>query len=436
MTADAIAIHGHVYQPPRADPRTGIVPVEPTAAPFHDWNARITAECYRPNAYARIYDERGRVVEIVNNYGLMSFDLGPTLAHWLAEHQPDVLARMVAGDAQGRTAVAHPFHHAILPLCCPEDARTELRWGAADFRHRFGREPEGTWLPETAVDGWVLDLLAAMPRVDVAEVRRSAWSCAHGLGRWQEDCSCSTDGHAGWNQRWRRPLRDALDVLRAHSVDVFVRRGRDVFHDPWAARDAFGEVLADPGAWSSFVDEHVRPAVSEHVARALLDSQEATLASFTSCAWFFADLARREVAIVLQEALRSVELLRALGESPPLDAALGILAGAESNDPDLPTGREVWDWATIETAGDAWSAPAPRPLERTLTDLVERSLAGDGDAQQQAVELIDLLVPRLADERLGREQERVYDAITADPAQRQRLAPLGDALGLAASSPE
>jgi hypothetical protein len=147
-----LILHGHTYQPPREHPATGVVPVEPTAAPFHDWNERITAECYRPMGWARVTDDAGRIVDIVNNYALMSFDLGPTLAAWLAEHAPDVLARMVAGDRVGRTAIAHPYHHVIFPLADARDRQTELAWGIADFRWRFGRDPVGVWLPETAVD--------------------------------------------------------------------------------------------------------------------------------------------------------------------------------------------------------------------------------------------------------------------------------------------
>ena len=482
VSADAIAIHGHVYQPPRADPRTGYVPVEPTAAPFHDWNARITAECYRPNVFARIYDEQGRVERIVNNYGLMSFNLGPTLAHWLDDSAPDVLARMTQGDRAGHTAIAHPFHHAILALCpsltpapsCAGVGPTSATASAANRRASGCRRPVSTPgcsisspprasgsrssrrsqvaspVPPGAVGRWqepggreldlvvydggishdiafggalhhtgaLVDRLASgadgglvvaatdaetfghhhrfteraiahalgveapargirsgglaglldlAPRVPVDSVWPSAWSCAHGLGRWRGDCGCSTDGEAGWHQRWREPLRDALVLLRAHSVDVFARRGVEIFHDPWAARDAFGDVLADPDAWDDFVDAHVRPNTSEGEARALLDSQEATLASFTSCAWFFADLARREVAIVLQEALRSIELLRSLGEDAPLAEALDTLALAESNDPALPTGRDVWSWATDDPAPSDWrpsSGSAPLDAAR------------------------------------------------------------------------
>jgi Domain of unknown function (DUF3536)/Glycosyl hydrolase family 57 len=131
-----LAVHAHFYQPSRLDPWTGRVPVEPSAAPFHDWNQRVDAECYRPNA------ERGSLAHI-------SWDLGPTLAGWLAAEDPSTARRFVADSA---AALAQPFHHAILPLASAADRRTEIAWGIRDFELRFGRRPAGLWLPETAVD--------------------------------------------------------------------------------------------------------------------------------------------------------------------------------------------------------------------------------------------------------------------------------------------
>ncbi|HEY7591166.1 MAG TPA: DUF3536 domain-containing protein [Candidatus Limnocylindrales bacterium] len=142
-----LAVHAHFYQPLRADPFTGRVPAEPAAAPFRDWNSRIDAECYRP------IGERGTLAKI-------SFDLGPTLAGWMAESAPRSLARFVA-DGAGRNAIAQAFHHSILPLASASDRRTEIRWGLREFRHRFGRDAEGIWLPETAVDVPTLRAVAA-----------------------------------------------------------------------------------------------------------------------------------------------------------------------------------------------------------------------------------------------------------------------------------
>jgi hypothetical protein len=112
------------------------VPAEPSAAPFHDWNQRVDAECYRPNA------ERGTLRRI-------SWNLGPTLAAWLAAEDPATYERFIA---DGVAALAQPFHHTILPLASAADRRTEIAWGIRDFELRFGRRPKGLWLPETAVD--------------------------------------------------------------------------------------------------------------------------------------------------------------------------------------------------------------------------------------------------------------------------------------------
>ena len=154
-----LAVHGHFYQPPRENPWTEEVGVEPSAAPFANWNERITAESYRPNGWAEVLDH-DLVVDVVNNYAHLSFDVGPTLASWLADHAPDVLARMVEGDRRGGGALAQAYNHAILPLADAADVRTQVRWGLADFRHRFGREATGMWLPEAAVSDAVLTVLA------------------------------------------------------------------------------------------------------------------------------------------------------------------------------------------------------------------------------------------------------------------------------------
>ena len=156
----ALVVHGHFYQPPRENPWTEEVPREASAAPFHDWNERIALESYRPNAFARVLDERGRVVGIVNNYEHLSFDFGPTLTSWLEEHEPDAYQRVLAADRVFGGGVAQAYFHVILPLATERDVRTQVRWGMAEFEHRFGRRAEGIWLPETAVNDDVLRILA------------------------------------------------------------------------------------------------------------------------------------------------------------------------------------------------------------------------------------------------------------------------------------
>ena len=147
-----LCIHGHFYQPPREDPWTGRIPVEAGAQPYPNFNAKITAECYRPNAELR-------------NFARISFDLGPTLAGWLETEAPDVYesiqhqAHSELGAAAGN-AMAQAYSHRILPLATRRDKLTQVRWGIADFVHRFGYPPRGMWLPETAVDRETLEVLA------------------------------------------------------------------------------------------------------------------------------------------------------------------------------------------------------------------------------------------------------------------------------------
>jgi alpha-amylase/alpha-mannosidase (GH57 family) len=158
MTRRLICLHGHFYQPPRENPWIEEIEVQDSAAPFHDWNARISAECYGPNGAARLKSAQGRITDIVNNYRHVSFNFGPTLLSWMEEHAKDTYRTILEADAfsvsaRGHgNAVAQAYSHAILPLCSPRDRRTQIRWGIADFRRRFRRAPEGLWLPETAAD--------------------------------------------------------------------------------------------------------------------------------------------------------------------------------------------------------------------------------------------------------------------------------------------
>src|SRR4051794_18687521 len=162
-----LCIHGHFYQPPRENPWLEAVEVQDSAAPYHDWNDRITRECYAPNSRARLIDDRGKIADIRNNYAWMSFNFGPTLLAWLEEESPDVLQGVIEGDRLSRerrgghgNALAQVYNHVILPLAGARDKRTQIRWGVADFRHRFGRDPEGMWLAETAADTATLEALA------------------------------------------------------------------------------------------------------------------------------------------------------------------------------------------------------------------------------------------------------------------------------------
>jgi alpha-amylase/alpha-mannosidase (GH57 family) len=489
----SLVVHAHFYQPPRENPWTEEVPREPSAAPFHDWNSRISAESYRPNAFARIFDSNGHVLAIVNNYEELSFNVGPTLMSWLERHQPDVYGRIQeasrrpgAATQVGGGAIAQAFNHMILPLANERDIRTQIRWGLADFRHRFGREAPGMWLPETAVNPFVLSVLAeegigftilapgqvaairpltarssrslaAVPNrawtpidgdhpvdtrvayrfvhprkkglgVDLvvyhgglshalafesvtsealvdraagavgrrgglvaialdgetfghhhkwadralayaltaeaprrglevtnlaawlernpplyeAQVHESAWSCAHGVGRWSADCGCSTGGPAGADQRWRAPLRAALDQLRDTGVEVFERRAAGLFvgGDPWAARDAYIDVLIGATSRRDFSARWVEPGADEVLAFTLLEAQRNAMLMYTSCGWFFYDLAGLETVQVLRYAARVCDLLVEAGEPSPEPALLAALRQARSFDQG--DGRRIW----------------------------------------------------------------------------------------------
>jgi hypothetical protein len=235
MSERDLVLHGHFYQPPREDPWTDRVEREAEAAPFHDWNERIHAECYRANAFARLVDEEGRIAGLVDNYAHLSFDLGPTLGRWLERRHPSTLGRVVAGDRESvarlghGNALAHPWVHLILPLADPLDRATVLRWGRAEFRHRFGREPEGWWLPETAADRATLAALAEEgARFTVLAPRQAARVRPPG-GEWRDVGGGGVD--PGRPYRWRSP-----DGRRELAL---------FFYDGELAREvAFGDGLA------------------------------------------------------------------------------------------------------------------------------------------------------------------------------------------------
>ncbi len=162
-----LCIHAHFYQPPRENPWLEVIEAQPSAFPFHDWNERITAECYAPNGAARIVNPEGKIVRVVNNYSRISFNFGPTLLSWLEAEEPDVYRNILEADAQSRerfgghgNAIAQAYNHMILPLANRRDKETQINWGIRDFERRFQRAPEGMWLPETAVDNETLEILA------------------------------------------------------------------------------------------------------------------------------------------------------------------------------------------------------------------------------------------------------------------------------------
>jgi hypothetical protein len=494
----ALVVHGHFYQPPRENPWTDQVPREPSAAPFPNWNARIHAECYRANAYARIYGPKQDIASIVNNYAGISFDLGPTLARWLERHDNQVMWRMRQGDADQQArlaaggAMAQVWGHPITPLLSPRDLRTQILWGQIDFRRRFGHETAGMWLPETAanektlaalIDAGVKFTILAPEQIEAVRqadgpwqavtsetldtgrayrffhpdgsgrfialaifdgplsrdlafgeatrdankfleaMRRSserskvdgkrlvlaasdgelyghhkkfadltlayalnvavpgqemeitnldaflaetpptwelrlrpgpdgegtAWSCGHGLGRWQRDCGCRMHDVKGSSQAWRAPLRQALDLLRDRADAFFEDDAGDLFVDPWQARDSYGE-LADetPDTRKKHLRALGRPSLRQDrgrlSTRALLhmEMQRSLLLMYASCAWFFDDIAGPEAAIAMRRAAHAMDLWKALGGKPPENAFVRILAQGRSNEPKLGSGADAF----------------------------------------------------------------------------------------------
>jgi alpha-amylase/alpha-mannosidase (GH57 family) len=189
-----LCIHGHFYQPPRENPWLESVEIEDSAYPYHDWNERITAECYAPNSATRNLDNEGRIMGIVSNYARISFNFGPTLLSWMEKYAPDTYHSIQAADQQSITwrsghgaALAQVYNHIIMPLASLADKRTQVRWGIKDFEHRFQRFPEGMWLAETAVDRETLEVLAEegihftiLAPHQAARVRRI------GVSRWKD----------------------------------------------------------------------------------------------------------------------------------------------------------------------------------------------------------------------------------------------------------
>lgn len=472
-----VVLHGHFYQPPREDPCLNRIQRQPSASPFHDWNERIWAECYRPNAFARVLDDQGRVVRIVNNYEFLSFNFGPTLLFWLEEHDIEVYQRILAGDRlsaerlEGHgNAIAQVYNHVILPLANERDKYTQIRWGIADFQHRFGRHPQGMWLAETAIDAATVTALVecgirfvilapsqaqrirplgqtewidvSQGQIDprrpyrcftpdregyldifffdgpisrdlgfgdivysthsLAERIRSAlrpdkegeaylincatdgetfghhkrgvertlayafceefprrgwqvgnyshflsqhpptwevqlkpvtaWSCAHGVGRWSRDCGCGAVG--GWHQRWRQPLREALNWLRDQLAEIYETEARAYLRDPWLARDRYIEVILDRERCDAFLQEHQshRLTAEDRVqVLRLLEMQRYSQLMFTSCGWFFEELSRPEGVQILRYAARAIQLAAAVADVNLEEEFLQRLSKAPSN---------------------------------------------------------------------------------------------------------
>jgi alpha-amylase/alpha-mannosidase (GH57 family) len=496
-----VAIHGHFYQPPRENPWFETIETEESAYPFHDWNERIAFECYRPNAYARIIDGKGKILDIINNYSSMSFNFGPTLLSWIEKRIPSVYQRILEADREGLrrfgygNSMAQVYHHIIMPLANKRDKETEVRWGVADFEKRFHRKPDAMWLPETAVNYPTLEVLirygirylilspfqalrvrpfggkkwmdVSQGRVDPTQPYRcfikeesgkkildqyidiffydgmiskevafgdllkngnifcgrflqayqparkrpqlihiatdgetyghhkkfsemalayalnegfssrgfeiihygdflkrfppvyeveidegpkgegTSWSCAHGVGRWKEDCGCATGGRPSWNQEWRRPLRGALDFLRDELSMLFEKEGRSIFRNVWEARNGYIDVILNrfPENIERFFERYGAEDLNQGEkikGLKLMEMQRHALQMYTSCGWFFADLAGLETLIVLQHAARAIQLAGELTDQKIEGKFLELLSEGKSNLPEMGDGFQIY----------------------------------------------------------------------------------------------
>ena len=260
----AVCIHGHYYQPPREHPWLGVVEPEPSAAPDPDWNVRILRECYAPNAAARLLDAHGRLRGFVSNYAWTSFNVGPTLDAWFVRHAPALIADLVQADRDSLARTGHgnawaqAYNHPILPLCTARDRRTQVRWGARAFELRYGRAPEGMWLPEMAVDLATLEALAAegigLTMLSPHQARR-----VRPLG----------------GAAWTDVTADTLDLRRIYRCPLPSGAVIDVvFRDDGLSRGlAFGELLRDGGVLADRLTAAVGDADADVLVTAATDGE-------------------------------------------------------------------------------------------------------------------------------------------------------------------
>ena len=489
-----LTIHGHFYQPPRENPWLESIELQDSALPCHDWNERVNNECYNPNSASKIVDNRNRILDIVNNYERMSFNFGPTLLSWMEEHAPHAYDRIIKADIKSvlehdghGNAIAQVYNHMIMPLANEHDKITQVKWGIRDFVYRFGRQPEGMWLAETAVDddtlrvlvengikftvlspyqaqrikripdsnwqdvswgnidparsyryyiksapgkyidlffydgaisksvafdellkdgnkfikrlkegispsrdfnqlvniatdgesyghhtkfgdmalayvlkiraedegftltnyGEFLDKFRSDWEVDIKQA--SSWSCFHGVGRWKEDCGCSTGGHPGRNQKCRKPFREALAYLRDELSIIFEKEGQKYFkEDPWTVRNRYIDVILDrtERAIKHFQDENFLPELSDEEkvnGMELLEIQRQAMLMYTSCGWFFSEISGIETTQIMKYAARAMQLAENFTTKDLESKFLDILSNAQSNFKEYGNGKDIYE---------------------------------------------------------------------------------------------
>ncbi|MDX2228291.1 MAG: DUF3536 domain-containing protein [Leptolyngbyaceae cyanobacterium bins.349] len=259
-----VVVHGHFYQPPRENPYLDAIERQPSAHPYHDWNERIHHECYRPNAFARIMNDREEVMGIVNNYEYLSFNFGATLLSWLERHDVEVYQRILEADRRScarlnghGNAIAQVYNHIIMPLANERDKRTQIRWGKEDFCSRFGRAPEGMWLAETAVDYATLAALIAEGIKFIILAPSQAQRC--------RPCPSATDPNPTWHEVGgsqidpTRPYRCFLPT-DAHASSPTAPAYIDIFfYDGPISRDmGFDSALANAHNFAGRIGQAVR----------------------------------------------------------------------------------------------------------------------------------------------------------------------------------
>jgi alpha-amylase/alpha-mannosidase (GH57 family) len=486
-----ICIHSHFYQPPRENPWLEAIELQDSAYPYHDWNERITVECYAPNAASRRLDGEWQIVDIVNNYSKISFNVGPTLLSWMETNAPDTYQAILDADQESQqrfsghgSALAQAYNHLILPLANRRDKYTQIYWGIRDFERRFQRQPEGMWLPETAVDLETLEALAEQgikftilaphqaartrrlggrnwrdvrgaridptrayllrlpsrrtinlffydgpvsravaferlldrgenfahrllgafaeerswpqlvhiatdgetyghhhhhgdmalayaleyiesnglarltnygeylekhpPTHEVAIIENTSWSCVHGIERWRSDCGCNSGGRPGWNQKWRRPLRDALDWLRDSLAPAYEERAGNLLKGPWVARNQYIDVALDrsrPVVEKFLSEQAQRPLNQEETITVLklLELQRHAMLMYTSCGWFFDELSGIETVQIIQYAARTAQLAQELFGDSYESQFVELLEQALSNIRAYRDGRWIYE---------------------------------------------------------------------------------------------
>jgi len=491
-----ICIHGHFYQPPRENPWLETVETQDSAAPYHDWNERVCAECYATNGAARIQNIKNQITRIVNNYARISFNFGPTLLSWLKDNAPRTYRMILDGERRSRkfygghsSAMAQVYNHIIMPLADRRDRTTQIRWGIADYQHHYGLPPEGMWLAETAADSESLELMAqngikftilaphqckrarAMgegegwpndewtntpgasvdtthpylmkfksgssiaiffyngpasraiafeglldsgenfasrlksgfregtqaqlvhvatdgesyghhhkhgemalayallllekdrtvkltnygkfleqcpPEYECEIEEDTSWSCVHGVERWRSNCGCN--GGRPFNQLWRAPLREALDVLRDAVAALTETEGGKLFKNVWAARNGYIDVVLDRSTAQAnrFFDSHAEHELSEAErvrAIELMEMQRHSQLMYTSCGWFFDDIAGIETVQIIAYAARVLQLAKDLfgDKAEGVEAAfLSTLSEAKSNEAKYGDGATIY----------------------------------------------------------------------------------------------